>query len=90
MANFFVREYIYSFLRGKAAYRAFFRLLLALGGGRAVLCHVALQDGKDHTGLASMLLFTALGVSRETVLADYLMTSEYNAQKLAAARAGLR
>lgn len=73
--------------RGKAAYRAFFRLLLALGEGCAILWHCT--DGKDRTGVASMLLLTALGASRETVLADYLLTNEYNAQKLAAARAGL-
>ncbi|MBQ9721368.1 MAG: tyrosine-protein phosphatase [Oscillospiraceae bacterium] len=73
--------------RGKGAYRALFDCLLALPEGRACLWHCT--DGKDRTGVASMLVLTALGASRETVMKDYLLTNEYNAQKLAAARAGL-
>jgi protein-tyrosine phosphatase len=34
-------------------------------------------SGKDRTGLFSAILLTALGVPRETVIQDYLLTSEY-------------
>ena len=73
--------------RGKAAYRALFDCLLTLPEGCACLCHCT--DGKDRTGVASMLILTALGAPRETVMKDYLLTNEYNAEKLAAVRAGL-
>ena len=70
--------------RGKQAYRAFFRALLAIDKDRAILWHCT--DGKDRTGCAAMLALFALGASRETVLEDYLMTNEVNAQKLNAIR----
>ena len=70
--------------RGKQAYKAFFQVLLALKEGRAILWHCT--DGKDRTGCAAMLTLFALGASRETVLADYLMTNEVNARKLNAIR----
>lgn len=71
--------------RGRAGYRRFFRLLLELEEGKAILWHCT--DGKDRTGLAAMLLLTALGVDRETILADYLLTNEYNARQLAMVQA---
>lgn len=71
--------------RGKEGYRRFFRLLLELEEDKAILWHCT--DGKDRTGLAAMLLLTALGVDRETILADYLLTNEYNARQLAMVRA---
>ena len=70
--------------RGKAAFRGFFEVLLALEEGRTVLWHCT--DGKDRTGCAAMLLLFALGASRETVLEDYLLTNDYNAPKLSAIR----
>ncbi len=70
--------------RGKAAYRAFFKALLQLDNGRALLWHCT--DGKDRTGCASMLLLFALGASRETVLEDYLLTNVANGARLAALR----
>lgn len=73
--------------RGRGAYRALFDCLLVLPEGRACLWHCT--DGKDRTGVASMLVLTALGASRETVMKDYLLTNGYNAQKLAAARSAL-
>lgn len=33
--------------------------------------------GKDRTGIAAMLILLALGVSRETALADYMLTNTY-------------
>lgn len=35
--------------------------------------------GKDRTGVAAALLLTALGVPRETILADYLLSNESTA-----------
>jgi protein-tyrosine phosphatase len=37
--------------------------------------------GKDRTGVAAALLLTALGVSRETVIEDYLLSNRYYAPK---------
>lgn len=69
--------------RGKAAYAEFFRELLALEDGRAILWHCT--DGKDRTGCAAMLVLCALGADRKTVLADYLLTNDFNAQLIDAA-----
>ena len=79
-------EFLFS-PRGQEAYRNFFRLLLSLPEERAILWHCT--DGKDRTGLAAMLLLTALGVDRDTILEDYLLTNEYNAAKLKVVAAGL-
>lgn len=73
--------------RGRMAYRGFFQALLALPEGRAALWHCT--DGKDRTGIATMLLLTALGATRQTVVADYLLTNTYNAQAIAQAQAML-
>ena len=62
--------------RGIEAYRAFFQALLELEPGRAVLWHCT--DGKDRTGCAAMLVLSALGASRETVMEDYMLTNTYN------------
>lgn len=37
--------------------------------------------GKDRTGIAAALLLLALGVERETVMEDYLLSSEHIARK---------
>ena len=73
--------------RGKQAYRTFFQRLLSLPEDRAILWHCT--DGKDRTGIAAMLILTALGVDRDTILEDYLLTNEYNAEKLKKVRVGL-
>ncbi|GAB7182093.1 tyrosine-protein phosphatase [Kitasatospora sp. Ki12] len=51
--------------------------LLAAPEGPPLLFHCT--AGKDRTGWAAALLLTALGVDRETVLADYLLTNERSA-----------
>ncbi|MFJ8625877.1 tyrosine-protein phosphatase [Kitasatospora sp. NPDC093550] len=51
--------------------------LLAAPDGPPLLFHCS--AGKDRTGWAAALLLTALGVDRETVLADYLLTNERSA-----------
>lgn len=55
------------------AFRALF-LLLTNGNLPLVFNCTA---GKDRTGVAAALLLTALGVARETVLEDYLLTSQF-------------
>lgn len=65
---------------GKEAYREFFQLLLELPEDRGILWHCT--DGKDRTGVAAMLLLSALGASRDVILDEYLLTNEQNAAKL--------
>lgn len=54
-------------------YRALFTLLLE-AGRLPLLFHCS--AGKDRTGFGAALLLTALGVPRETVMADYLATNQ--------------
>lgn len=70
--------------RGKRAFAAFFQELLQLEEDRAILWHCT--DGKDRTGCAAMLVLSALGADRQTVLDDYLLTNEYNAAIVEAVR----
>ena len=58
------------------AYRALFASVLA--GDVPVLFHCT--AGKDRTGVAAALLLLSLGVSRQDVVADYLLTNEYRAR----------
>ncbi|SFS09346.1 tyrosine-protein phosphatase [Sphingomonas jatrophae] len=59
--------------RFKGQYRRMFGELLA---GRAPLAFNC-SAGKDRTGVAAALLLTALGVPREAVIEDYLLTNRY-------------
>lgn len=61
------------------AYKALFAAILA--GETPVLFHCT--AGKDRTGVAAALLLRTLGVSREDILADYLLTNEYRARSSA-------
>ncbi len=54
-------------------YRRMFAELLAGHAPLAFNC----AGGKDRTGVAAALLLTALGVPRETVIEDYLLTNRY-------------
>lgn len=69
---------IYRFLaqsnEAQEAYTEFFRVLLA-SGGKPVLWHCT--QGKDRTGVAALLLLTALGLDEETILREYLQTNEF-------------
>ncbi|WP_323089140.1 tyrosine-protein phosphatase [Allobaculum sp. JKK-2023] len=56
-----------------AAWKEFFNILKNNEGG--ILFHCT--QGKDRTGMAAMLLETALGVSPEDRLKDYLQTNLY-------------
>ncbi|WP_055586221.1 tyrosine-protein phosphatase [Streptacidiphilus griseoplanus] len=51
--------------------------LLAQPGGTPLLFHCT--AGKDRTGWAAAVLLTALGVDRDTVFDDYLLTNERHA-----------
>jgi protein-tyrosine phosphatase len=68
--------------RGLKGWRQFFSTLLSTDDDRAFLWHCT--DGKDRTGCAAMLILSALGADRKTVLHDYLLTNDYAAQKLEA------
>lgn len=59
---------------GINGYKKFFEILLNKPQNAAVLFHCT--QGKDRTGMAAILLLSALGAERETVIADYLMTNE--------------
>lgn len=77
------REMYVSFLlgeRGKKGFGSFFRELLEIEEGRAILWHCT--DGKDRTGCAAMLLLCALGADRQTVLDDFLLTNAYNVARV--------
>lgn len=60
-------------------FRQFFDILLADGEG-AVLWHCT--SGKDRTGVASALVLSALGVDRQTIVEDFMLTNEYLAEKI--------
>lgn len=65
-------------------YRRMFAELLAGHAPLAFNC----SAGKDRTGIAAALLLTALGVPRDTVIEDYLLTNRYlDAGKLMASPA---
>lgn len=63
--------------QGKIGYRLFFKELLQLPTNKSLLFHCS--QGKDRTGIAAMLLLSALGVPEETILKDYLLTNTFNA-----------
>jgi len=55
-------------------YSRMFREILDVGGAR-LLVHCA--AGKDRTGFAAAMILLALGVSREVVMRDYMLTAEF-------------
>lgn len=55
-------------------YGRLFQALLA-NEGNATIFHCA--AGKDRTGMAAALILSALGVSREVIVEDYLLTLEH-------------
>ena len=63
-----------------AGYADFVRLLLQ-GNKKAVLWHCT--AGKDRAGMATAIVLEALGVPRETIVADYLKTNEYLKEDIA-------
>ena len=61
---------------GQSGYRGFFKELLALPEGKSLLFHCT--QGKDRTGLAAMLVLSALGVDEDVIMRDYVLTNEFN------------
>jgi len=59
----------------RGQYRRMFAELLAGHAPLAFHC----TAGKDRTGIAAALLLSALGVPRETVIEDYLLSNRYRA-----------
>ena len=55
-------------------YKQFFDTILSTHDG-AIVYHCT--GGKDRTGVASILLLSALGVDRQTVEADYMLTDDF-------------
>ena len=60
----------------KQAFRQLFDRLLANPNGATIFHCTA---GKDRTGMAAFLILSALGVPRDTILKDYLLTNEVTA-----------
>ena len=68
---------------GTPLFREFFARLVADQAPFMVMC----STGKDRTGVVSALLLSALGVSRATVLEDYLISADvYRDKELTFAR----
>ncbi|MFT9055321.1 MAG: tyrosine-protein phosphatase [Ethanoligenens sp.] len=57
-----------------SGYKDFFNILLNRQSG-SILYHCT--AGKDRTGVASILLLSALGVDKNTVIQDYLLTNQF-------------
>ena len=65
---------------GKEGYARMFRELLELPEDSSLLFHCT--QGKDRTGCAAMLILSALGVDEETIMADFMLTNTFNAQRI--------
>lgn len=65
----------------------FKRMFAQLLAGNAPLAFNC-SAGKDRTGVSAALLLTALGVPRETVIQDYLLTNQYLPAAMAKAKTG--
>lgn len=85
-----VREVFHEFYRllslhpvAIEAYEGFFRELLAAEGAPA-LWHCT--QGKDRTGVGTLLLLSALGFDRETAVWEYLLTNQFAQGQLEAMR----
>lgn len=75
-------------VRRPAARAAFGSALAAIAEAQdAVLFHC--QAGKDRTGWMAALLLTVLGADRDTIVADYLASNLYLAERYTALYAGL-
>lgn len=63
-----------------AGYKNFVKTLLN-HEGKAVLWHCS--AGKDRCGVATVIILEILGVSREDIYQDYILTNEYNKEDAA-------
>lgn len=62
--------------QAQMAYTRFFRYLLAHGQRETILFHCT--AGKDRTGIVAALVLAALGVERQVIYEDYLLTNRYS------------
>jgi len=69
----------------RRSYAALIRLMLAPGGPVVFHC----TAGKDRTGWGTAVVLSLLGVPRETVMADYMLSNTMLAEKNNAMLAGL-
>jgi protein-tyrosine phosphatase len=65
------------FITLPSAKRAYRTLFVSLTDSKNLPAVFHCTTGKDRTGWAAAALLTLLGVSRETVMADYLRTNDY-------------
>jgi len=70
--------------RGFNGWKEFFARMLENEEDRGFMWHCT--DGKDRTGCGSMLILSALGADRETILRDYMQTNVQNADRQAKVR----
>lgn len=68
------------------AYKQIFDTILSSHDG-AIFYHCV--GGKDRTGVVSMLILSAIGVDRQTVEADYMLTNDFMKSTIDAKVAGL-
>ena len=82
-AGFISDELYFGFLdnnMGKEGYSRLFRELLNLEEGTSLLFHCT--QGKDRTGVAAMLILSALCVPEDIIVSDYLLTNELNRERI--------
>ena len=70
--------YAYIIRNAQEAYKEFFRIV-SENENAPLLFHCS--AGKDRTGIAAVLLLSALGVEREIIVEDYLLSAEYARKK---------
>ncbi len=86
-AGFINDELYFGFLDeepGRSSYSRFMRELMSLEEGKAVLFHCT--QGKDRTGVGAMLILSALDVPEKVIVEDYVLTNDYNSEKIAKER----
>ena len=76
--DFMVQAYADFALRYRPSFAS---LMQSAQAGKTLLFHCT--AGKDRTGFASLLLLSALGVSADDILADYLASNEHNRRFIA-------
>ena len=83
ISNYFEAGYMSMYVteKGLSLFRNFFDQLLAANGD-TVLFHCV--SGKDRTGNAAMLLLSALGVDKETIVEDFMLSNYYFTEDRAA------
>lgn len=62
------------------AYQQFFSCLINSGVNETILYHCS--AGKDRTGMLTVLLLSALGVSPEIIRTDYLLTNKFSVPRI--------